>query len=647
MKKLYFFVVFFLTALSINLSAQLFTRTAEIKDPSELESGFGGVISGVDFDQDGLPEIYACNSNFVDRPYELIPKVYKFEWNITTSTWDSVWGAVAPINIIEWQNTWPGFTSGDLDNDGKPEIIWGPVNFINTIMNPARILVYEYPGDGSDNMGVSDGLGGFVPNAFTTIVTVNNFNLRPIRFVIADPDNDGNDEIIFADRSASLSDWHVGVLSVDDIPDNGSGLETWTVEYSGIGDINLSGTGNKWDLSVLENYIYLFNDGGLVLRIRYVNGIWETLPGQSGIAGGNSSFKGAQVYDVDGDGTKEIVVGEWLNGTPGQGANVWLLQQVGDALTSTQIANLEPLGAVRLCGSDAGDLDNDGNVDFVFGSRYDINNSKKVPIFRIEYQGGDITNPANWISSVIDSNYWNNNGDMDVIYVANVDGDPADEVLYTQGYSRGNPTDAPMPIIVLDLIYTPVPVELVSFNAFAEGYDVNLSWITATEINNRGFEIERSDISSTGGENKWSMISFINGKGTTTEIQHYSFIDEEVVPGNYLYRLKQIDLDGSYSYSNEIRVEVSVLLTFTLEQNYPNPFNPSTTIEFGINKNSIVDLRVYDLLGNEVSVIIDKKYMEAGKYSKKFDVKELASGIYIYNLKSDDLSITKKMQILK
>ncbi|MFZ1517455.1 MAG: T9SS type A sorting domain-containing protein [Ignavibacteriaceae bacterium] len=649
MKQLFFLIFLFTIVLSANLYAQLFTRTAEINEPSGLDRGFGGIIAGVDFDQDGLPEIYACNTNMVDAPYEIIPRIYKFEWNRTNSTWDSVWAAIAPYGLIDQQNTWNSLVSADLDQDNKPELIWMPVNYLdaNSNPNPARILVYEYPGDGSNNMGVSDGLGGFIPNAHTSIVNLSMFDLRPIRTVIMDIDQDNTQEIIFSDRRASVSDWHVGVVSVDDIPDQGNGTENWTVEFNGVGDINLSGTSDKWDLAVLDNYIYLFNNSGLVSILKYENNAWQTLPGQSGIAGGNSSFKGAQVYDVDGNGTKEIVVGEWLNNTPGQGANVWLLQQVGDSLTSMQIANLEPLGAVRLCGSGVGDLDNDGNVDFVFGSRYDINNSKKVPIFRLEYQGGDITNPANWISSVIDTNYWNNNGDMDVIYVANVDGDPADEVLYTQGYSRGNPTDAPMPIIVLDLVYTPVPVELVSFNAFAEGYDVTLSWITATEINNRGFEIERSDIYSAGTENEWSMISFINGKGTTTEIQNYSFIDKDLIPSNYRYRLKQIDLDGSYTYSNEILVEVSIPLTFSLEQNYPNPFNPSTIIEFGINKNSIVDLRVYDLLGKEVSVIIDRKYMEAGKYSKKFDVKELASGIYIYNLKSDDLSITKKMQILK
>ena len=460
MNRLSYFVLFLILAFSVNISAQLFNRAFELTDPSVLETGFGGIIAGVDFDEDGLPEIYVCNTNMIDRDYEVIPKIYKFEYNPATSAYDSVWGAVAPVTLLDKQNTWPGLTYGDLDKDGRKEIYWAPVNFFTTILNPARVLVYEYPGDGSDNMGISDGLGGFTPNAYTTITTANSLNLRPLKLVIADPNNDGTDELIYCDRVAN--DWHLAVLSVDDIPDNGGGLETWTIEFSGDGDLTLTGSGAKWDLAVLNNYIYVFdgnlNDGSKVWAVRYANNVWEALPGQSGIAGGNSSFKGAQVVDIDKDGTKEILVAEWLNNTVGQGAKVWLLQQDGDTLTSTEIADLESLGAVRLQASSFGDLDADGNLDFVVGSRYEANNTANVPIFRVEYQGGDITNPANYVSSILDSGYWTLHGDMET-YVGNIDGDPEDEVLYTQGYTRGVSNDDAFPIVVLDNQFTPVSVE--------------------------------------------------------------------------------------------------------------------------------------------------------------------------------------------
>ena len=234
-----------------------------------------------------------------------------------------------------------------------------------------------------------------------------------------------------------------------------------------LADINLTGTGSKWDLAVANNYIYLFDgnltDGSKVWAVRYANNAWETLPGQSGIAGGNSSFKGAEVVDLNNDGTEEILVAEWLNNTIGQGANVWLLQQDGDTLTSTKIADLESLGGVRLQASSHGDLDADGNLDFVVGDRYDVNNTANVPIFRVEYQGGDITNPANYVSSLLDSGYWNLHGDFET-YVGNIDGDPEDEVLYTQGYTRGVSNDDPFPIVVLDNQFTPVSVKIENNN---------------------------------------------------------------------------------------------------------------------------------------------------------------------------------------
>jgi len=445
MNRLFTFLTVLLLLSVTYTQAQTFPRTAEIKDPVGLERGFGDIVAGVDFDADGLPEIYACNTNMVDGDYELIPRLYKFEWNIATSAWDSVWGVVAPVEL---QNTWPALTYGDLDKDSKPELYWGPVNNIGTDLNPARVLVYEYPGSGNDEMGVSDGFGGFEPNAKTSITTTPSFNLRPCKFVVADPDGDNTDELIFVDRAGT---WHVGVLSVDDIPDNGGGLETWTVEFSGEGNADLAGT--PYDLVVVGNQIAVVNSNGTIGKIRFEAGNWVTSPLQSGVMANNSSFKGSVVIDF-GDGSSGVYVGSWLSG------KVYLIDKPDsvDTLVSYEIADLSPT-AVRLNGAGAGDLDNDGNPDMVFGSRYMTGNTAKVPIFRLEYQGGDRTLPSSYVASVIDSAYWDKNGDMDVVCVANIDGDPADEVLYTQGYSRGNANDDPMPIVVLDVQFTPVSVE--------------------------------------------------------------------------------------------------------------------------------------------------------------------------------------------
>ena len=118
-----------------------------------------------------------------------------------------------------------------------------------------------------------------------------------------------------------------------------------------------------------------------------------------------------------------------------------------------------------------------------------------------------------------------------------------------------------------------VPVELTSFTAEASnGKDVELSWTTATETNNQGFQVER--MSSAGS---FEQIGYVAGFGTTTEPKSYSYLDPKVDAGNYTYRLKQIDFDGTITYSEEVNVEVEIPLVYSLEQNYPNPFNPSTT----------------------------------------------------------------------
>lgn len=191
-----------------------------------------------------------------------------------------------------------------------------------------------------------------------------------------------------------------------------------------------------------------------------------------------------------------------------------------------------------------------------------------------------------------------------------------------------------------------IPVELISFSASIINNQVSLSWATATEINNGGFEIERS-IDNINFQN----IGFVPGFGTSSEIHNYEYNHQENAPGNYYYRLKQTDYDGTYEYSKVIEVEISVPLFFELSQNHPNPFNPSTTIEFSIPFESNVNLKLFNLLGEEIS-IITQGFFTAGQHQINFNARNLASGNYLYSLETADvqgtiLRQTKKMTILK
>jgi hypothetical protein len=193
-----------------------------------------------------------------------------------------------------------------------------------------------------------------------------------------------------------------------------------------------------------------------------------------------------------------------------------------------------------------------------------------------------------------------------------------------------------------------IPVELVSFTAELNENNVVLKWITATENNNNGFEIQRKLDNP-----DWEKIGFVEGHGTTTEIQEYSYTDDiSNIKGNSVtYRLKQIDFNGSFEYSKEVLVEIVTPLDFALYQNYPNPFNPSTKIKFsipyvGTSLMKFVQLKVYDILGNEVVTLVNE-YKPAGSYEINFDARGLPSGVYFYQLKAGDFVSTKKMILLK
>ncbi|OGU81155.1 MAG: hypothetical protein A2W11_04650 [Ignavibacteria bacterium RBG_16_35_7] len=192
-----------------------------------------------------------------------------------------------------------------------------------------------------------------------------------------------------------------------------------------------------------------------------------------------------------------------------------------------------------------------------------------------------------------------------------------------------------------------INVELVSFNASVVNKDVTLNWKTATEINNAGFEIQRKRYEGVNINTGWNAIGFVEGNGTTTAQSDYAFFDGDITAGKYYYRLKQVDYDGSYEYSAVVEVEVNGLpYQFSLEQNYPNPFNPTTTFEFQIANSGFVNLKIFDILGNEVETLVNEE-KEPGSYKIKYDANHLASGVYYYKLAANGFTDTKKFILLK
>ncbi|MDP1994550.1 MAG: T9SS type A sorting domain-containing protein, partial [Ignavibacteria bacterium] len=192
------------------------------------------------------------------------------------------------------------------------------------------------------------------------------------------------------------------------------------------------------------------------------------------------------------------------------------------------------------------------------------------------------------------------------------------------------PTPPAGPFTVTDAL----PVELTSFSATIKHGNISLSWQTATEVSNYGFEVERA---STSPGMTWENIGFEKGNGNSNSPKSYSFTDANPMSGNVQYRLKQIDFDGKYEYSEVVEVEIETPAQFSLSQNYPNPFNPSTAISYQLSAFSLVTLKVYDILGREVATLVNE-YQQAGTYNVKFNARhfersrEIPSGVYFYRL---------------
>jgi len=197
-----------------------------------------------------------------------------------------------------------------------------------------------------------------------------------------------------------------------------------------------------------------------------------------------------------------------------------------------------------------------------------------------------------------------------------------------------------------------LPVELTSFTANSTSKSVVLTWETVTEVNNYGFQVERKNGK---GESEWEPIGFVEGHGNSNSPKDYTFTDDLLNLSfglNLNYRLKQVDFDGNYKYSDVVEVKlVEKVKAYKLEQNYPNPFNPSTVIKYSIptdvrGEMQEVRVTVYDILGNEVATLVNEN-KSAGNYEVKFDASNLVSGIYLYKLQSGSFVQTRKLMLLK
>ncbi|HNT66427.1 MAG TPA: T9SS type A sorting domain-containing protein [bacterium] len=246
-----------------------------------------------------------------------------------------------------------------------------------------------------------------------------------------------------------------------------------------------------------------------------------------------------------------------------------------------------------------------------------------------------------WAVSLMDFNALGKSwtaGDTLVVLFKNIAGGSFDGMNYKITHRTTNDEFQQVGDVVL-------PVELTLFEAQAENDQtedlVVLSWRTVGESNNLGFQVEKA-----GAGQEFVNIGFIAGAGSTNQAQAYRFEDRDVQVGSYRYRLKQIDTDGSFTYSEIVQVTVMPPQEYALSQNYPNPFNPETHIAFQVKQEGRVTIKVYDILGRETATLLDQT-MKAGTHKLSFDGRAMPSGLYFYAMQAGDFRQVKKMMLLK
>jgi len=460
-------------------------------------------------------------------------------------------------------------------------------------------------------------------------------------------------------------------------------VTSWEWDLDGDGDIDATTQNPTWVYTSAGSYtVSLTASDGTNTFTKTKTGyisvnagilVWE---GQ----GGSPNYSGAFIRDVLEDSGYTVVysTAEDLPSSligfdavflsyGNYGSNGSTYTELTDENADKIIDYLQAGGKVYLEGGDSFGFDQDDNTVLLnlFGvSSTSDGSSGNHPITNLQGQAGAITEGMAFTGTTQPNTAW-----VD-IYTPNANGSVAfneptvgnvavqsaqgDARTFCFSYALSQLNDGSFPSTKLNLLQeileffgltVPVPVELTSFTASVSGNTVELKWETASEINNSGFEIERRI------NNVFEKINFIPGHGTTTKSHSYSFTDKPNTEGKISYRLKQIDFNGEFSYSNIIEVDFILPKEYSLKQNYPNPFNPVTKISYSLAEDSKVTLAVYNLLGQQVALIINEE-QPAGIYDYDFNAAGLTSGTYFYRIEAagkngNSFTATRKMIYLK
>ncbi len=614
----------------------------------DFESNHSGSISWGDYNIDGWNDIFVTGRNSAGVR---MANLYRSNGDGTFTTVQSFNGVYqSTSNFVDFNNDgWPDiFYSGAVGNQNKFSALLknnGDGSFTEmestTIPQVARGSSEwaDYDHDGDQDLlltGYSvdneEGITGIFRNNSDNTFTKLNADMEPTvsgKAVWGDIDNDGDFDVILTG----------GKIGINSGPKAVSGEKTEKTELILINQ-------NPNITAVYQN---LGED-------TFVNFPEDLIP-----LGNNSSVT---VGDIDTDGDLDFIVSGYFTyggltvlgktSNTGKKANKSNEIPIGNYRTTQLYSNPSetpnnipsaPASVSAVASSDS------GNVTIT----WDMSSDLETPSSGLSYNVAVWTNEGNPVVSILSDTatgfmylpQYSNAGQRTEITLTNVpEGHYYISVQAIDAGFAGSEFSEP---VAFNLVYN-VPVELSSFEAAVnQTGGVNLRWVTASETNNAGWEIEYRQLTTDNGQQKnteFRKVGFVAGKGTTTEQQIYSFNVQRLSAVKMEFRLKQLDLDGKFNYSKSVEVEIEKPVAFALGQNYPNPFNPKTIIPYSVPSKVKVSIKLYDILGRELKVL-ENSEREAGNYFVELNGANLSSGVYIYKIEAGAFSSTKKLFLMK
>ena len=566
-----------------------FTDTA---GKTTLSPNVRGMYTG-DYDNDGDIDAACIDNSWYNNP--LVIRVYMNNGSGEFSFHS---------DLVRWEGK--DMQQGDIDNDGD-------IDFV--LLNKHSIAPYFNNGDGV-----------FENSLYYTIGCQYYFN-EDASFTLADFDADNDPDIYYMGQFREEEPGYNCIESRVYLNNGSGGYNGYNVinPHSPLGmvtgDLN---NDRKIDIIMPPYQALYFAD--------FIGFSVHPYPGS------------ATTGDFDGDGDLDLINPGAVNSQP-----IIYYNDGNGNFTSVTSLITESEGGGFPCG----DFDNDGDIDILKGG-------SEVGVFNLLKNSASCAINGSSIVLVNSTNLFTTELNPDAYFeLSNYDqadaeiiSDPHnDSVIINAGsrlghfvlyYVTPDFTVCSKPVY----IDNPMPVELTGFSSMIFLNDVTLIWSTSSELNNSGFEIERSNV-KVQPSNEWNKIGFVSGNGTSTDIHNYEFTEKNLNSGKYKYRLKQIDFNGNFDYF-ELAEEVNIGIPdkYSLSQNYPNPFNPVTNLEFGISNLGFVTLKIYDVIGRELVTLVNET-KEPGYYTIRFDGSNLSSGVYFYRMTAGDYVAVKKFVVLK